>query len=479
MLPKRTLPAVLMSCLVAGCAVGPDYVRPALPLPEKFQGQTVAADRPGTASADLSAWWTSFGDPQLTRFVTLALAQNLDLAQAQARVTQARAGLGAAQAALRPVGQFTGQAARAYQSAETPLGQVLGATPGFERAGSAYEAGLGASWELDLFGGLRRGREAAWAEYQASAAGAVATRLAVAAQTADIYITLRGLQARLDLAHRQVQTQQEALATLQLLHGKGLVAEFQVRQAEGALAQWRALVPGLELGLEVALNALDVILGAAPGTYRAETLMAHDRPAAPQMQATGAPGELLRRRPDLIVAERRLAAASARVGMATAEYYPQLSLGGLIGSTTSVSGGHLLSSGASQAAGVLGLRWRLFDFGRIDAQIEQAQGQEAELLAAYRLAVLRATEDVENALAAWTQHDKQVVVLTQGRDALDRARANTEAAYQRGVVNRLELLQAEARVLQAADARVQAQTEAARSAVTAFKALGGGWLPPA
>lgn len=479
MLPKRTLPAVLMACLVAGCAVGPDYVRPALPLPEKFQGQTVAADRPGTASADLSAWWTGFGDPQLTRFVTLALAQNLDLAQAQARVTQARAGLGAAQAALRPVGQFTGQAARAYQSAETPLGQVLGATPGFERAGSAYEVGLGASWELDLFGGLRRGREAAWAEYQASAAGAVATRLAVAAQTADIYITLRGLQARLDLAHRQVQTQQEALATLQLLHGKGLVAEFQVRQAEGALAQWRALVPGLELGLEVALNALDVILGAAPGTYRAETLMAHDRPAAPQMQATGAPGELLRRRPDLIVAERRLAAASARVGMATAEYYPQLSLGGLIGSATSVSGGHLLSSGASQAAGVLGLRWRLFDFGRIDAQIEQAQGQEAELLAAYRLAVLRATEDVENALAAWTQHDKQVVVLTQGRDALDRARANTEAAYQRGVVNRLELLQAEARVLQAADARVQAQTEAARSAVTAFKALGGGWLPPA
>ena len=407
----------------------------------------------------------------------LALEQNLDLAQASARVMQARAGLGAANAALLPSGNVAGQAARAYQSVETPLGQVLNSPPDFDRYGNAYEANVSASWELDVFGGLRRGREAALAEYQSSEAGAVATRLAVAAQTADIYISIRGLQARLDVARRQVQTQQELLSTIKLLYGKGLAAELQVMQAEGALAQVRAPVPVLEAGLDVAMNALDVMLGSPPGTHRAEMIEAGDIPTAPQIAATGSPAELLRRRPDLIVAERRLAASSARIGVAVAEYYPKLSLGGLIGSATSVSSGSLFTSGASQAAGVLGLRWRLFDFGRINAQIEQAKGQEAEMLAAYRLAVLRATEDVENALSALVKREEQAAVLTQGVDSLGRARGASFAAYQKGVVSLIEVLQADENLLRASDARVQAQTESARAAVAAFKALGGGWQP--
>ncbi|MDG4554913.1 TolC family protein [Accumulibacter sp.] len=477
MLPKHTFAALLVASLSAGCAVGPDYVRPDMPLPGRFQGQTAVDHRLAKASADLTTWWTGFGDPQLTRFVTLALEQNLDLAQASARVTQARAGFGAANAALLPSGNVAGQAARAYQSVETLLGQVLNSTPDFDRYGNDYEANLGASWELDVFGGLRRGREAALAEYQASEAGAVATRLAVAAQTADIYITIRGLQARLNVARRQVQTQQELLSTINLLYGKGLAAELQVRQAEGALSQVRASVPVLEAGLDVAMNALDVMLGTPPGTYRAELIEVGDIPTAPQINATGSPGELLRRRPDLIVAERRLAASSARIGVAIAEYYPKLSLGGLIGSATSVSSGNLFTSGASQAAGVLGLRWRLFDFGRINAQIEQAKGQEAEMLAAYRLAALRATEDVENALSALVKREEQAAVLTQGVDSLGRARGASFAAYQKGVVSLIEVLQADETLLRASDARVQAQTESARAAVAAFRALGGGWQP--
>lgn len=475
--PKRTIAALLVASLSTGCAVGPNYVRPDMPLPGRFQGQTAVDQRLVKASADLATWWTGFGDPQLSRFVTLALEKNLDLAQASARVAQARAGLGAANAALLPSGNVAGQAARAYQSVETPLGQVLKSTPGFDRYGNAYEANLGASWELDVFGGLRRGREAALAEYQSSEAGAVATRLAVAAQTADIYITIRGLQARLDVARRQVQTQQELLSTINLLYGKGLAAELQVRQAEGALAQVRASVPVLEAGLDVAMNALDVMLGSPPGTHRAEMIEAGTIPTAPQIAAAGSPGELLRRRPDLIVAERRLAASSARIGVAIAEYYPKLSLGGLIGSATSVSSGNLFTSGASQAAGVLGLRWRLFDFGRINAQIEQAKGQQAESLAAYRLAALRATEDVENALSALVKREEQAAVLTQGVDSLGRARGASFAAYRKGVVSLIEVLQADENLLRASDARVQAQTESARAAVTAFKALGGGWQP--
>lgn len=477
MLPQRPLALLIVASLSAGCAVGPDYIQPDTPMPKQYLGQAAIDQRHASASADLLTWWTGFGDPHLTRFVTLALEQNLDLAQAAARVVQARAGLGAAHAALLPSGNIGGQAARAYQSVETPLGQVLNATPDFDRYGNAYEANLDASWELDLFGGLRRGREAALAEYQASEAGAVATRLAVAAQTADIYIGIRGLQTRLEVARRQVQTQQELLATVNLLYSKGVAAELQVRQVEGALAQVRASVPVLETGLDAAMNALDLMLGSPPGTLRPELADAGAIPVSPRIAAAGSPGDLLRRRPDLIAAERRLAASNARIGVAIAEYYPKLSLSGLIGSATSVSAGNLFGSGASQAAGVLGLRWRLFDFARIDAQIDQAKGQEAEMLAAYRLAALRATEDVENAFSALVKREEQAGVLAQGVDSLGRAREASFAAYQKGVVSLIEVLQADENLLRAADARAQAQAESARAAVAAFKALGGGWHP--
>ncbi|HYD59154.1 MAG TPA: efflux transporter outer membrane subunit [Noviherbaspirillum sp.] len=475
---KRTLFMSVVAGLAAGCAVGPDYVRPDTPVPQRYLGQAAVEQRHANTAADIIVWWEGFGDPQLTRFVRLALEQNLDLAQASARVAQARAGLGAANAALRPSGNISAQGARAYQSVETPLGQVLNLTPGFDRYGNAYEANLSAGWELDVFGGLRRGREAALAEYQASEAGAAATRLAVAAQAADIYISIRGLQTRLDVARRQVQTQQELFSTINRLYGKGLAAELQVRQAEGALAQVRASVPVLEAGLDTAMNALDVMLGTSPGTHREELAAnAGVIPAAPQIASTGTPGDLLRRRPDLIVAERRLAASNARIGVAIAEYYPKLSLSGLIGSATSVSGSNLFTAGASQAAGVLGLRWRLFDFGRINVQIDLAKGQEAETLAAYRLAVLRATEDVENAFSALVKREDQASILAHGVDSLGRARAASFAAYQKGVVSLIEVLQADENLLRASDARAQGQTESARAAVAAFKALGGGWHP--
>jgi NodT family efflux transporter outer membrane factor (OMF) lipoprotein len=474
-MPKHLLSALVAAGLLAACAVGPDYVRPDIAMPQRFEGQAAVDQRHASASADLATWWAGFGDPQLTRFVTLALEQNLDLAQAAARVAQARAGLGAANAALLPSGNVSGQAARVYQSVETPLGRVLNSTPGFDRHGDDYEADFNASWELDIFGGLRRGREAALAEYQASEAGAAATRLAVAAQTADIYITIRGLQTRLRVARNQVRTQQDLLSTIKLLYSKGVAADLQVGQAEGALAQVQATVPVLETGLDAAMNALDVMLGSQPGTHRAELAEARDIPAAPRIEATGSPGELLRRRPDLIVAERRLAASNARIGVAIAEYYPKVSLSGLIGSATSVASGNLFSSGANQAAGVLGLRWRLFDFGRINAQIDEAKGQQAERLAAYRLAALHATEDVENAFSALVKREEEAAVLAQGVDSLGRARTASFAAYQKGVVSLIEVLQADDNLLRAADERAQAQTESARAAVAAFKALGGGW----
>ncbi|RCW69252.1 efflux transporter outer membrane subunit [Pseudorhodoferax soli] len=477
-LPMRSpFSFLLAAALATGCAVGPQYKRPAAPVAGPYIGQAAPAPMGSAAANGLEAWWQRFDDPLLARFVVAALDQNLELSQAQARVAQARAGLGAAHAALLPSGSIQGSAARAYQSVETPLGKLLNGAPGFDRWGSAYEMNLGASWEADLFGGLRRGREAAAADYQAAEAGAVATRLAVAAQTADIYITIRSLQSRLGIAEQQVQTQRKLLALVQRLFAHGIAAEYQVRQAEGALARVQASAPALQTALDAAMNALDVMLGAPPGTHRADVQAPAPTPAAPRIGDMGSPAELLSRRPDLIVAERRLAASNARIGEAMAEYYPRFSLSGMLGSATTVASGNLLTGGASQAAGMFGLRWRLFDFGRIDAQIQLAEGRNAEALAAYRQAALRATEDVENAFSALAKRTEQADTLARAVNALSSARASSFAAYARGSTSLIDVLHADDAVLQATDAQAQAQAEAARAAVAAFRALGGGWQP--
>ncbi len=474
----RPIALLLSVGALTGCAAGPDYRQPDVALSSSFLGQQDIDRRQVQHQADLAVWWAAFDDALLTRFVSQALEQNLDIAQAAARVAQARAALRYADAALLPSGNVSVSAAKAYQSVETPLGQVLNANPGFDRSGSAYEANVGASWEIDAFGGLRRGQEAARADYEASEAGAVATRLAVAAQTADVYVTIRGLQARIEIARQQVETRRQLLDIVRLQYEKGVAAELQMNQAEGSLTQAEAQIPVLEAGLDAAMNALDVLLGVQPGTYRTELATVAPVPVAPGLAETGTPAELIRRRPDLIVAERRLAAANARIGVAISEYYPKFSLAALLGSATAIASGNLFTAAASQAQGVLGLRWRLFDFGRVDAQIAAARGREAEALAAYRLAVLRATEDVENAFSALVKREAQVGILTRGESSIARARENSLAAYQGGVVSLIEVLNADDNLLQVRDAKAQAQTEAARAAVTSFRALGGGWQPP-
>jgi NodT family efflux transporter outer membrane factor (OMF) lipoprotein len=464
-----------MLSVLTGCAVGPDYRPPEIAMSARFLSEEAVERREVPSKADLQAWWAGFDDPLLTRFVSLALKQNLDIAQAAARVAQSRASLRLADAALLPSANLSAHGASAYQSVETPLGQVLDATPDFDRSGSSYEANLGVGWEIDLFGGLRRGREVARAEYEASEAGSVATRLAVAAQTADVYITIRGLQTRIAIARQQAETRRQLLALVALRYERGIAAELQVNQAEGLLAQVEAQIPVLETGLDSAMNALDVLLGVQPGTYRAELSQAMPVPVAPGLAETGTPAEMIRRRPDLIVAERRLAAANARIGVAISEYYPKFSFGALLGSATALSSGNLFTSDARQTQGILGLRWRLFDFGRVDAQIAAARGQEAEALAAYRLAVLRATEEVENAFSALIKREAQVGILTRGESSLARARENSLVAYEGGVVSLVEVLDADGNLLQVRDAKALAQTEASRAAIASFRALGGGW----
>lgn len=471
----RTVMAVLFAgSALAGCAVGPDYRKPTLATPSSYMGSAPVAARPEAVAATSANWWAGFDDPILTGLVDKALAQNLDIAQAVARVSQARAGLRAADAALLPSATVSGSAAAARQSLETPTGRIASSAPGFDRNGELYEANLGASWEIDLFGGLRRGQEAARADYQASQAGVAATRLAVAAQAADTYIVIRGLQARIAVARDQVATQRRLVDIVRLQYDKGIAAELQLRQAEGALAQVEANVPLLETGLDAAMNALDVLLGVQPGTYRETLAPVVAIPAAPAIADMGTPADLLRRRPDLIIAERKLAASNARIGVAVSEYFPKFSLSGLLGTAT-MTAGNVFTGGATQAQGALGLRWRLFDFGRVDAEIAAAKGANAEALAAYRLAVLRASQDVEDAFSALLKREAQEAVLGRGEAALVRAQGSSLAAYKGGVVSLIEVLDADSRLLGTRDARAQARTEAARAAVASFRALGGGW----
>jgi NodT family efflux transporter outer membrane factor (OMF) lipoprotein len=469
------LTAASTAALLGGCAVGPAYVPPQASAPPAFMGGPAVEAATGQAApADLVNWWRSFDDPLLASLVERALAQNLDLQKATARVIQARAALRGANAQLLPAGQVSGQASENYQSLETPQGRIASAFPGFDREAQSYELNLGASWELDIFGGKDAGRDAARAEWQASAASSAAARLVIAAQTADAYVSIRSLQARLEVAHRQQQVQQQLVDLVALQYRKGVAAELQLREAEGALAQVKASVPELEQNLDVAMNALDVLLGVQPGSTRPEFAAIAPIPVPPAVSTAGGPAAMLRRRPDIIAAERTLAASNARIGVAISEYYPKFSLSGLLGTATMSTGG-LFGGNATQASGILGLRWRLFDFGRVDAEIAAARGHNAEALAAYRLAVLRASEEVENAFSSLVKQRARTQVLAEGGVSLTKARAASFAAYKGGVSSLLDVLDTDRRLLEIRDSEIQARAAAARAAVASFRALGGGW----
>ena len=302
-----TLATTLLS--VSGCTTAPRYAVPASSALAAFVGASAVDTRSADAGqADLVDWWRGFQDPLLTSFVERALAQNLDLQQAGARVAQARAALKTANAALLPSGQVSGQGGEIYQSLETPIGRIGSAFPQFERSTETYELNVGASWELDVFGGRDASRDAARADWQASAAAAVAVRLAVAAQTADTYIAIRALQARLGVARAQADTQARLVDLIALQYRKGVAAELQLRQAEGALAQVRASAPAIQNQLDMALTALDILIGVQPGATRSEFTVVTAIPSPPAIATAGGPASLLRRRPDIIAAERTLAA---------------------------------------------------------------------------------------------------------------------------------------------------------------------------
>jgi len=477
--PQLSAAARAASCLVlfalAGCEVGADYKAPAADL-HPFHNAVAAGARAQQArTPPLDRWWLGFDDPVLVEIVDRVLAQNLGLSASIARVQQARAAASASRAALLPTVDAAGQVTPIHQSLFGPIGSIGRHLPGYSRGEVDYNTGIGASWEIDLFGGLRRQERAAIAEAEAAEAQRLGTRITVAADAADAYFQIRGYQARLRVAEQQIDVDGGLLRLVRLRRTQAIATDRGVAQAEALLQQGRVAVPDLKAGLEAQLNRLDVLMGVQPGTYAAKLSPPAEIDAAPGVPATEAPGDVLRRRPDVIAAERKLAAADARIGAAVSDYYTKLSLSALLG-FESLDAGRLFTAAAFQPEGVGALRWRLFDFGKVDAEVAQARGSRAEALASYRQAVLRAAEDVEDALSAQVQTENRTGELEREvASSLERARALSQQAYEAGVNSLTDVLDADRQLLAARDSLALSKADAARAAVASFRAFGGGW----
>jgi NodT family efflux transporter outer membrane factor (OMF) lipoprotein len=471
-LKRLTVILSLMSLTgLAACATAPPVRRPDVALPPAFHTGRVIAGMPA-GSAD-TRWWTGFQDPLLTRIIDRTLAENTELATAAARIEVARAAVAHAGADLAPRIALGASAASHHDSQLSPFGEAAHIA-GLPRDYETYSLGPQASWELDLFGGLRHARLAAVAEAQAASISTVAVRLAIAAEAADAYLDLRGLQAQLRLLDAQEDTQSRLLELVRLRVLQGVSADRDEQRATADLERVRALQPALRAGVEAQIYRLDVLMGSPAGTHLGELEKSQTQPAAPLPTGDASPAHLLRRRPDIVVAERHLAAAMARIGVARAEYYPHLTFNGLVG-FESVDAGRLFETPAQQGASLLGLRWRLFDFGRVDAELLMAHGREAEALAAYRGTVLQATADVETALSRFAQIRSEAAVLSRQIAALTLARDEAQSAYEGGVVPLIEVLDANRDLLSAKTQLATANAEQARAAVASFRSLGGGW----
>jgi NodT family efflux transporter outer membrane factor (OMF) lipoprotein len=348
--------------------------------------------------------------------------------------------------------------------------------PGYNRNQNYYDLGISATWEADLFGGLQKGAEAATAEAQAAAASQAGTRISIAAEVADAYLQIRSAQIRLGFANEQIATDKHLVDLVRQRRIAGIASDRELAQAESVLSQAKATVPLLNILLEAQLNRLDVLMGSQPGTYAAELKTVSGIPPIPAIPNPSTPTDLLRRRPDIIAAEREVAASNARIGQALAEYYPKISLSGLLGSEA-IAPYHLFQQQGFQPVGVVGLRWRIFDFGRVDAEVKQARGANAEALLKYRSSVIHAAEDVEDAFTMLVQSEDRSAQIALEIQQLQRVRDRSQESYVAGVIGLTDVLDADRQLLVAKDEFAVSRETADRAVVGSFRALGGGWEP--
>lgn len=454
--------AALLAVALGGCAaVGPDYSEPQLAVPAGWSAGT------GTDAMDavlLARWWHGFGDPVLDRLVADALAANLDLAQARARLREARARRGVAGAALAPSVDASLSGSRSRSSGQSGSGSTR----------ELYSAGFDASWELDVFGGVRRSVEAAQADLEASVESLSDTRVSLAAEVALNYIDLRTAEQRLAIAEESIAYRGENHQIIRWRQQAGLVSELDLAQATTDLESTRAVLPPLRTAVIEAKNRLAVLLGRNPGEL--ESLVHADRPiplAAAEIVAA-IPADTLRQRPDVRVAERRLAAQTARLGEAEAARYPSFRLSGSLG-LEALELDALADRDANTRSLFGGITAPVFNAGRIAANIEIQDALVEQARLAYRAAVLAALEEVENALTAVANTDARRAKLAEAAAAARTTLAIAEYRYASGLADFLSVLDAQRTQLSLDEQLAGSTGELARAQIRLYKALGGGW----
>jgi len=448
---------------LAGCAaVGPDYVPTAPDVPAGWNRLDASAQP--VAPGDLSQWWKNLNDPLLSELVADALQASPDLRSAQARLREARARRAVAAAARFPGVSASGAASRSRSSEETGSGDSR----------NFFSAGFDASWEIDVFGGVRRSVEAAEAGLESSRANLDDTGVSLASEVALNFIELRALQIRLGIARANLASQSETLQLTDWRAQAGLVSSQDVEQARSNREQTRAQIPALETSLAEAEHTLDVLLGKPPGTLHARLAAAGDLPAVPAQIAVGIPADTLRQRPDVRAAERTLAAETARVGVAEAARYPAFNLSGSIG-LEALTLGALGNSGAATSSLFAGITGPIFDAGRLRAQVEIQDAVREQAQIAYEQAVLTALQEVENALMSLARNRERVEALSIAAASARNAAQLARQRYSAGLIDFQSVLDTERSVLSSEDSFARARADGVLALIRLYKALGGGW----
>jgi len=457
------------------CTVGPSYHQPTIATPPAY---AEASDTPRTAirpdDADLSRWWTQFSDPTLQDLIRRALESNLDLKSAASRVRQAREQEAIAGAAEYPTLSANGTALTVNSNRGSP---PAGAAAGLTIPGHAniYAAGFDATWEVDLFGGTRRSIEEARANTAASLWARRDGEVSLTAEVANDYLTLRALQARIAVGEAELQRQKDLGGLIGARRKTGFVTNLDVNQQATVVATAAAQIPELRAQAKGQIHAIGVLLGQPPEALEAElTANGGVVPPPPPTLPVGLPSALLRRRPDIREAERKLAAASAQIGVQTANLYPKLDLIGLA-SFASMTPASLFNGQNFTSAGVGMLSAPIFEGGKTRASIRVAREQYAQAGFAYQSAVLGALRDVEDALARCRMEEDRRASLAQSVTASKASLVIAEDQYRTGLVTFINVLQAENAELNAEDQLTQADALAVTDLVAVYKALGGGW----
>ena len=423
----------------------------------------------GQAAPGELEFWRSFGDPQLVHWVDQALQANTDLRIALARYESANALLRGSRFDQLPTVTAEGSAVHQQLSADELPGVARE-----DRDSHYYLAGARLSWELDLFGRVRKGVAAQRADTAAVASDLQAMQVLIVADVARSYFSLRGLQERLRVAHENVDSQAETLCLVEAGLKAGRGTEFDTSRARAQLASTRSRVPALEAELATTQHRLLVLTGQAPESARADTVNSQALPALPAPIDPGTPGDLLARRPDVAAASSRLAAATARVGVARAEFFPRFTLGGLIGSQAFDSGGLFQRDGEHRIV-ALGIDWSFLDFGRVRARLDSAHAQADGEVAHYEQVLLRALQETEDALVRLDRARVEDVELQAAAGDSANAARLARVRYEAGAADLFEVLDAERVNLQAQDAAVASRTRGLVDVVDLYGAMAGGW----